>query len=114
MRAQLREATGGYSIVGHRYHPGHYVPLGMWPTNCCHSGLTAYLRRMLHMLLTQTHKQPQREVIQYLNATNQTAAQEQTEDAAQRRCGQTHARLFIADVHACSNWRVELYISYIY
>jgi hypothetical protein len=34
------------------------------------------------MLLTQTHKQTQREVIQHLNATNETATQEETEDAA--------------------------------
>ena len=114
MRTQLREVTGGCSIVRHRYHPGHYVPLRMWPTNCCHSGVTSYLRRLLHMLLTQTHKQTQREVIQHLNATNETAAQEQTDDAAQRRYGQTHARLFSADGHACSNWCVELYVSYIY
>jgi len=65
------------------------------------------------MLLTQTHKQTQREVIQHLNATNETAAQEETEDAAQRRCGQTHARMFSADGHASSKWRVELYVSYI-
>jgi hypothetical protein len=86
MRAQLQEATGGYSIVRHRYH---HVPLGMWTGNCCHSKVTSYLRRLLHMFLTQTHKQTQREVIHHLNATYETAAQEQTKDAAQRRCGHT-------------------------
>lgn len=80
-RSRVIDRHRGYSA---------YIPMRKEPTNCCHLRLSSCLGRLLHMLKTQTQEETQREVIKYLNAAHETAAQKQAEDAAKRRCEHTH------------------------
>lgn len=86
--AELQEAARCCGIVGHRGHPSD-IPVRKRPAHCRHPRVAACLRRLLQLPPTKVHEQTQCEEVQHLDATHETAAQEQAEYAAKRRCEHT-------------------------